>query len=282
MFERIYPYLKSFTRLLVIIHYLVIFAVQEKNMSRSLKCQSDLVAAVKQGDDEAVKTIIASGANVNTHSMGRVALLQAFFMGHHGCAKALVAAGVDVNAPDRHGSSLLLVAASRGDLQSIKLLLATPHVDLNVARNDGWNALMSAAFKGQAECIRILVDSGADVNATTNNGWTPLMITCSKRFIHCVNFLLTSSDVEVDASHCHGITALMDASSSGSVKCIQSLLRAGADVNKICEDGWSALMYASHRRNENCTWLLLGLNGETAWLKNSVTMENLADVKDKF
>ena len=41
-------------------------------------------------------------------------------------------------------------------------------------------------------------------------------------------------------------------------------------------------MYASHRRNENCTWLLLGLNGETAWPKNSVTMENLADVKDKF
>ena len=65
-------------------------------------------------------------------------------------------------------------------------------------------------------------------------------------------------------------------------------------MNKICEDGWSALMYASHRGNENCTWLLLrsgadvkvfGLNGETAlglWPKTSVTMENLADVKDNF
>ena len=71
------------------------------------------------------------------------------------------------------------------------------------------------------------------------------MIACSKRFIHCVNLLLTSSDVEVDASRCHGIRALMDASSSGSVECVQSLLRAGADVNKICEDDWSALMYAT-------------------------------------
>ena len=261
----------------------------KKKMSCSLKCRSDLVAAVKQGDDEAVKTIIAWGVNVNTHSMGRVALLQALFRGQHGCAKALVAAGVDVNAADHHGSSPLLVVASRGDLQSIKLLLATPHVDLNVACNDGWNALMSAAFKDQAECIRLLVDSGADVNATTNNGWTPFMIACSNRFIHCVNFLLTSSDIKVDASRCHGITALMDASSSASIKCIQSLLHAGADVNKICEDGWSALMYASHRGNENCTWLflrsgvnILVLNGETAWPKNSVTMENLADVKDKF
>ena len=169
--------------------------------------------------------------------MGRVALLQVLFRGHHGCAKALVVAGVDVNMADHHGSLLLLVAASHGDLQSIKLLLPTPHVDLNVARNDGWNALMSATFKGQAECIRLLVDSGADVNATTNNGWTPLMIACSKCFIHCVNFLLTSSDVKVDASHCHGITALMDASFSGNVKCVQSLLCTGADVNKICEDG---------------------------------------------
>ena len=50
-------------------------------------------------------------------------------------------------------------------------------------------------------------------------------------------------------------------------------------------------MYASHRGNENCTWLflrsgadvnILGLNGETAWPKNSVTMENLADVKEQI
>ena len=65
-------------------------------------------------------------------------------------------------------------------------------------------------------------------------------------------------------------------------------------MNKACEDGWSALMYASHRGNESCTWLplrsganvnMLGLNGETAlglWPKTSVTMENLADVKNKF
>ena len=124
---------------------------------------------MKQGDGEAVKTIITSGADVNTHAMGRVALVHALFRGHHAGVKALVATGVDVNAADHHGSSPLLVAASRGDIQSIKLLLATPHVDLNVARNDGWNALMLAAFKGHAECIRMLLESGADVNATTNN-----------------------------------------------------------------------------------------------------------------
>ena len=128
---------------------------------------------------------------------------------------------------DHHGSSPLLVVASHGDLQSIKLLLATPHVDLNVACNDGWNALMSAAFKDQAECIRLLVDSGADVNATTNNGWTPLMIACSKSLYSLCQFSL---DIIWHQGWCiplpwhHSINGRLILRQC--IKCIQSLLHA--------------------------------------------------------
>ncbi len=30
---------------------------------------------------------------------------------------------------------------------------------------DGWTALISAAYKGHADCLRLLLDAGADMNA---------------------------------------------------------------------------------------------------------------------
>jgi Ankyrin repeats (3 copies) len=61
----------------------------------------DLIAAAKKGDIEAVKSLIAKGANVNARTnYGATALHFAADRGHLEVIKALVEAGADVNARD--------------------------------------------------------------------------------------------------------------------------------------------------------------------------------------
>jgi ankyrin repeat protein len=44
------------------------------------------------------------------------------------------------------------------------------------ANEDGWTALMSAAFKGHLEVVKELLKHGAKVKGADKDGWTPLKI----------------------------------------------------------------------------------------------------------
>lgn len=74
---------------------------------------------------------------------------------------------------DRSGASALHVAASKGYLQVISLLLQLG-VDINAKDNDGWTPLHAAVHWGQSDACEILADHGANFRATSNAGSTPI------------------------------------------------------------------------------------------------------------
>ena len=56
-----------------------------------------------------------------------------------------------------------------------RLLLQSTEVDADVA-HDGYTVLIQAAEKGNADLMRMLLDSGkVDCNRGDNNSWTPLI-----------------------------------------------------------------------------------------------------------
>ncbi len=82
-------------------------------------------------------------------------------------------AGMDVNAVDKEGSTALMIAAEKGDIELARVLLQNG-ADVNARNRDGYTALMYAAYKGSAEVVELLLENNADVNARDKDGWTAL------------------------------------------------------------------------------------------------------------
>ena len=76
------------------------------------------------------------------------------------------------------------------------------------------------------------------------------------------------SSSSVDQADEHGITKLMRAAKAGNYSEMQKLIKAGANVKKRDNDGWSALMYAvRYQNNMKCIQLLVD-NGAPVRIRN--------------
>jgi hypothetical protein len=85
--------------------------------------------------------------------------------------KILLAAGVDPNATDNPwiGLTALGNASYRGNRDLVVLLLAQPHIKVNVPDGGGDTALMSAADHGSVDIVDLLMKAGA--NPSLKDSW---------------------------------------------------------------------------------------------------------------
>lgn len=67
----------------------------------------------------------------------------------------------------------LWIAAANGDVGTIQGLIADG-VDVMAMNDHGWTALHYAAWRDQANAVRVLIDAEAGLEAKTNAGWVPL------------------------------------------------------------------------------------------------------------
>ncbi|KAL5502350.1 hypothetical protein EMCRGX_G009105 [Ephydatia muelleri] len=56
-----------------------------------------------------------------------------------------------------------MLASQKGQVECVKILLDRG-AEINVQEEDGWTALMVASWEGQVECVKMLLDRGAEVN----------------------------------------------------------------------------------------------------------------------
>ncbi len=81
----------------------------------------------------------------------------------------LLQRGININARNRHGTTLLMQAARCGHAQIVRLLLEYG-ADPNLMRNDKFTALALAAFFGHTETVKTLMEFGARTEAVTRSG----------------------------------------------------------------------------------------------------------------
>lgn len=120
--------------------------------------------------------------------------------------KRLIEAGADVNAEDEGGNSPLLYAIWRNSVELTKLLISA---GLNVdAKNKSGESLLHRVINSDIRNVHILIKAGADVNAQDNDGNTPLHKIADYRKLGTVE-LLISAGADVNAENLNGETPLL-------------------------------------------------------------------------
>ena len=152
----------------------------------------------------------------------------------------LLQRGFDVNSPAPDGQSPLSMAIQLDSFRVADVLLQTAGVEVDQPNAQGETALMHAAVKGSLEWTKRLVHQGAQVRRA---GWSPLHYAASGPEPGVVGFLLDAG-AEVDAVSPQGSTALMLAARYGDERCVDVLLRRGADPRTKNPHGAVAADYA--------------------------------------
>jgi ankyrin repeat protein len=76
--------------------------------------------------------------------------------------RGLLRSGADVNARDRYGQTALMLAAHHGHREIVEILIGRG-ADLNVTAKYNFSALMLAVVAGHAPIARLLARAGADL-----------------------------------------------------------------------------------------------------------------------
>ena len=123
-----------------------------------------ILHAAGDGNTALVLDLVACGADVNARyeAGGWMPLINACLRGHAATVAELLRLGADVNAQDRDGLSSLLFAAWKGHIDVVRVLLAAPDVDVNLAMGGGRRtALSMARHQGHAAVVALLEAAGA-------------------------------------------------------------------------------------------------------------------------
>eukprot|EP00118_Oscarella_pearsei_P019911 m.214261 g.214261 ORF g.214261 m.214261 type:complete len:859 (+) comp39807_c1_seq7:2007-4583(+) len=142
---------------------------------RQVPEMTTLIEAVKERSLTKVCSLLESGANVNESDLsGRTPLYFAAQRGLNDIARVLVDYGARVSPQTNWGSTPLHVAADKGFDSILRLLTSIPGTSTNMQNKNGDSALHLAAYRGKLDAVRVLLDAGADVGLKNSEGRTPI------------------------------------------------------------------------------------------------------------
>ena len=217
--------------------------IHYKNQSQN---DTVLSRAVQYGGFDKVKLLIESGADGaknGWHEKSFMASLKNptddlafFFLSNY---------KGPVNALDEFGHSALVVAVEYNKPRIAKMLLERESKDEAGKRlNDKHFTKMicDAAYKGNAELCKLILDAGANVNAAH---YTTSALQTASSYNHPeVVKLLIDHGADIEHKDYAGNTALNLAAAEGRIETVKLLVEAGANIHTKNSGGWTPLMHA--------------------------------------
>ncbi|KAK6535335.1 hypothetical protein TWF694_001797 [Orbilia ellipsospora] len=171
----------------------------------------------------------------------------------------LLDAGADIETPSYAGSTPLLIAVKFGCVKAIEALLSRG-ADVKCVDRTGRGVLHVAAEKGNLDIVKFLSKKGAAVDEGNEKGRTPLYLAVRNGWVDVVEYLVTLEGVDVNKVGDDGWTALHAASFYGKKggEMVKVLLENGAEVGvKISSTGYTPLHKASEAGNLEAAKLLV-------------------------
>ena len=103
---------------------------------------------------------------------------------------------------------------------------------IGMTSSEQTSPLVRAAIAGDLDCVRALVDDGADVNQPDEYGWLAIHRAAANNRPTVIRYLVSEGS-HIEARGTDQWTPLHLACVSGSSRSVAALVRAGADVNSV-------------------------------------------------
>lgn len=162
---------------------------------------------------------------------------------HTIAAGLLVAAVLGGGASAETGENMLTEAASSGNVERVRELLAGG-VPVDARDADGRTALLLATRANHLDVATILIDAGADVNAKDAIKDTPFLYAGAEGRNEILKVILATGKANVRDTNRYGGTALIPAAHHGHPDTVRILLDTDIDIDHANNLGWTALLEA--------------------------------------
>lgn len=236
----------------------------------------DLFKASEDNNVSAIIKLSANGADMNcrNHFTNWTPLIAAARNRRLDAVKVLIKLGASVNAQGsgNYQTTALMWAAFMGDHESSRLLIEAK-ADPNLVNKKGESALHLTSFAyGGDFSIAQLIQAGADPNLQDNRGNTPLMYAVQWRHYDSSVEVLVNAGTNLDLQNKKGQTALMRVyantyATEEIMENINLLLKSKANTNLQDSTGSSMLMIAASINHLEAVQALLA-NGAKKTLRN--------------
>ncbi len=222
----------------------------------SLQINNLLFDAARKGCVRSLERLTAAGASrLARDREGDTAMSLAARNGRLAFIDALIAGAStsergQIDAPDAHGSSPLLLAAKSGRTDVAKRLIEAG-ADIAAIDASGQTALSAAAYADSAEIAALLLSHGAKADSVDRSGKGVICYAAARGSAQVVGKLIEAG-VDANARYRADLTALMWAAGHDNatpaarvVETIKMLLARGAKLDLTDDRGRDALMIAS-------------------------------------
>ena len=202
-----------------------------------------LMVAAQIGKVDAVKRLLAEGANIETtDQQGRTVLDVATAFGQTDVVKMLLTAGANVNAGIGNRETALHIAAASGKTDIVKALLAVG-ARVDIADQDGNDPLhIAVANPTNGQIVKELLNAGARVDVANNDGMQPIHLAARSAGAGTVQTLLASG-AKSDAVDLHGMRPLHLVAQGGAqrINASRAFANGGHNLTKLLY-GWEYTM----------------------------------------
>jgi ankyrin repeat protein len=248
-----------------------------------------LLFASRQGELEAARALVEGGADVNQAGADNTSpLLIAVVNGHYRLASMLIEHGASPNIADANGRTPIYAAIDLRNVQwsqapapdlpqaehlaMIKQLLAAGadlsitikgkvghrgSFDMRWSDLKGATPFLRAAWNGDIEVMRLLLEHRADPNVKTEKGETALLllagagwplgqgyIRSDEEIMASLDLLVGELGMDVNAATTEGVTPLIGAVFKGTNNVVQYLVDHGAHLDVKDKEGRSVITWA--------------------------------------
>ncbi|XP_067670056.1 serine/threonine-protein phosphatase 6 regulatory ankyrin repeat subunit A-like [Haliotis asinina] len=176
---------------------------------------------------------------------GNTPIMASASRGHKAVFEMFVKNQADLSLVNEDGNNVLHIACIHGSASIVNLLLLKHAVDINGRGKYGRTPVMLAAEFGHSNVFELLVQHGADVRLRDDDGNNILHISCSGDNVTIINLVLVNHMADINSRGHNGRTSLMWAVERGQMGVFNFLVRKGADVTLVDDDGDNVLHVAS-------------------------------------